>query len=304
MELMELAKANQNQYPEYPEYPEYPGFSIRAICETLQINRSTIYYQPKPRFQDPFELEIRDRIEEMAAKYPRYGYRRIAWLLRREGYPYPIGYRRVARIMKEENLLVQVKRYCKTTRSEGGIIKYPNLLQQTTVDHPDQIWCGDITYIRLRREFVYLAVLIDVFTRGIRGWELKRGLDDQLTIGALDKALKALSRSKGKGKPEIHHSDNGVQYLSADYVAKLNSLKVAISVSAKGKAWENSYAERVIRTLKEEEVYLHEYEDIEDARRRVGYFLEEVYMKKRPHSSLGYMTPAEFEQDYGCELLR
>lgn len=281
---------------------QYP---IRTICSVLDINRSLVYYQPKP---DPFELEIRDRIEEMAAKYPRYGYRRIAWLLRREGYG--VGYRRVARIMKEENLLVQVKRYCKTTRSEGGggIIKYPNLLQETIVDHPDQIWCGDITYIRLKREFVYLAVLIDVFTRGIRGWELSRDLDDQLTIGALDKALKALkalSMSKGKpAKPEIHHSDHGVQYLSADYVAKLNSLKVTISVSSKGKAWQNSYAERVIRTLKEEEVYLHEYENLEDARRRIGYFLEEVYMKKRPHSSLGYMTPVEFEQDYGCELLR
>jgi len=140
-------------------------YSIRAICKALDINRSTIYYQPK---DDPSELEIRDQIEKLAAQYPRYGYRRLAEMLKREGYQ--VGYRRVAHIMKEENLMVQVKRYCQTTFSEEGIGRYPNLLKESKIDHPDQIWCGDITYISLEQGFVYLAVLIDVFTRGIKGW--------------------------------------------------------------------------------------------------------------------------------------
>jgi len=263
-----------------------PQYSIRAICKALDIDRSTIYYQQK---DDSSELEIRDQIERLAAHYPRYGYRRLAEMLKREGYQ--VGYRRVAHIMKEENLMVQVKRYCQTTFSEEGISKYPNLLKESKIDHPDQIWCGDITYISLERGFVYLAVLIDIFTRGIKGWELSRNLDEQLTLGALAKALQ-------KGKPEIHHSDHGVQYLSNQYVSRLNELGISISLADRRKVWENSYVERLIRTLKEEEVYLHEYEDFRDAYQRIGYFLEEVYMRRRPHSSLGYRTPREFEEEY------
>ena len=260
-------------------------YSVRAICETLDINRSTVYYRKRI---DEYELELRDIIEQIAAEYPRYGYRRTAEMLRRSGYH--VGYRRVARIMCEENLQVHVKRYCRTTHSANGSAKYPNLLKDSEIEHPDQFWCGDITYIMLRKEFIYLAVLMDIFTRSVRGWNLSRSLDDQLTLGALDMAL-------CKGKPEIHHSDQGVQYLSGAYVDRLDNCGIRISLASRGAAWENGYAERLIRTLKEEEVYLHEYDDFHDAHSHIGHFLEEVYMRKRPHSSLGYKTPAEFEAE-------
>ncbi len=266
---------------------EYP---IQLLCRSVGLCRSLFYYQPVQR---PEETLLRAEIERIAAEYPRYGYRRVTAELRRRGYK--INHKKVLRVMREEGLLVQVKRYCRTTIPAVGT--YSNLLKELEVDHPDQVWCGDITYVQLREDFVYLAVLLDVFTRSIRGWELSRGFDDSLTVRALEKAFE-------KGIPEIHHSDHGVQYLSERYLLMLRGAGVKISLAAKGKAWENGYAERLIRTLKEEEVYLHEYEDFEDAYEHIGRFLEDVYMHKRVHSSLGYLTPAEFEEKYEKLLLK
>jgi len=156
---------------------------------------------------------------------------------------------------------------------------------------PPQVWVSDITYIRLREEFVYLAVLMDVFTRGIRGWHLGRNLDQSLTLHALEQAL-------AHHTPEIHHSDQGVQYAAGAYTARLQRAGVRISMAEVGAAWQNGYAERLMRTIKEEEVDLSEYEDYTDAVRQLGRFLDEVYMHKRIHSSLGYLTPVEFEQHW------
>ena len=156
---------------------------------------------------------------------------------------------------------------------------------------PDQVWVADITYVRLRCEFVYLAVLMDVFTRCVRGWELGRSLDQGLTLGALGRAL------RGR-RPEVHHSDQGVQYAAAAYVERLAGVGAAISMAAVGAPEENGYAERLMRTIKEEEVDLSEYEDFADARRQLGRFLDAVYNRKRIHSSLGYLTPREFEQQW------
>lgn len=266
------------------------GYSFKLTCKVLGLPRSSFYYRP---CISPEELLLRDTIERIATEYPRYGYRRITAELRRRGYE--INHKRVLRIMREENLLVQVKRYCRT--SIPGVGSYPNLLKDLKVDYPDQVWCGDITYILVRNDFVYLAILMDVFTRAIRGWELSRSLDDSLTVRPLEKALQ-------KGKPQIHHSDHGVQYLSERYLLMLKEAGVEISMAGKGKAWENGYAERLIRTLKEEEVYLHEYEDLKDAYEHIGRFLEDVYMRRRVHSSLGYLTPAEFEETSEKLLLK
>jgi len=156
------------------------------------------------------------------------------------------------------------------------------------IERPDQVWCGDITYIRLRHEFVYLAVLLDIFTRSVRGWELGRQLSQELPKAALVRALRS-------ARPEIHHSDQGVQYAADGYTALLRAAGVQISMSAQGQPTENAYAERFMRTLKEEEIYLHEYHDFADAREHIGRFLENVYMHKRVHSALGYLPPAEFE---------
>ena len=173
---------------------EYP---VGLICKSVGLPRSSFYYRPGI---DSEELLLRDEIEHIAAEFPRYGYRRITAELKRRGYG--INHKRVLRIMREENLLVQVKRYCRT--SKPGVGSYPNLLRDLEVDYPDQVWCGDITYIQVRRGFVYLTVLVDVFTRSIRGWELSRGLEDDLTVRALEKAFE-------KGKPKIHSTAVFVQ---------------------------------------------------------------------------------------------
>ena len=174
-----------------------------------------------------------------------------------------------------------------TTDSRHHFPRFPNLVLDLVIDHPDQVWVGDITYIRLKRDFVYLAVLMDVFTRQIRGWELGRSLDQSLTRAALECGL-------ARHQPEVHHSDQGVQYAATDYVARLQALGVQVSMAAVGKPEENPYAERLIRTIKEEEVYLSDYQDFTDAHQQLGRFLDDVYNCKRIHSALGYLTPVEF----------
>jgi len=191
--------------------------------------------------------------------------------------------------MGEENLLVQVKRYVRITFSQHGLGRYPNLIKDLEPEGPNHIWCGDITYIRVRAGSLYLAVLMDVFARAIRGWHLGRDLTEELVRTALERALAT------HPAPRIHHSDQGVQYAARGYVALLEAHGVQISMAAVGRPTENAYAERLIRTLKEEEVYVNDYEDYNDTYCRIGHFLDDVYMTKRVHSALGYLTPAEFE---------
>ena len=169
--------------------------------------------------------------------------------------------------------------------------RYPNLVQDLVINYPDQVWASDITYIRLGRGFVYLAVIIDLFTRSIRGWHLSRSLDQKLTLVALQKALR-------ENSPHIHHSDQGLQYAASEYVDMLKKANVKISMAKVGEPTQNGYAERLIRTIKEEEVYLSEYEDFQDCYQNIDRFLSDVYMHKRIHSSLGYLTPVEFEYNW------
>ena len=258
---------------------------MRQICETLGINKSTLYYQPK---KDLCEEVLRDEIEKLAAAYPTYGYRRITKLLVNQGHP--VGYRRVARLMKSENLCgVSVKRACQTTHSTDDVRPWGNRLKTLDICRRDQVWVGDITYVRLKEHFVYVALLMDVFTRMIRGWKLSEHLTQSLTLKPLQQAL-------CQSVPEIHHSDQGAQYLSNAYLSTLRRHGIEISVARRGCPWENEYAERLIRTLKEEEVHLNDYEDITEARERIGYFITQVYHHKRPHSALGYLTPVEFQR--------
>jgi putative transposase len=238
------------------------------------------------------ESELRERIKTVAAEFLKYGSRRITWQLRRPPYKMVINRKRVQRLTREMGLLrVQKRRKRRTTDSKHDFRRYPNLVANLEVTYPDQVWVSDITYIRLQRGFVYLAVIMDVFTRGIRGWQLSRWLDQSLTLTALQRALSA-------HVPHIHHSDQGVQYAANDYIDLLKQHQVHISMASKGSPEENPYAERLIRTIKEEEVDLSEYWGYTDARKQIGYFIEEVYQKKRIHSSLGYLTPTEFEQAY------
>ena len=257
---------------------------MREICETLGFNRSSFYYHPQ---EAPSEELLRSEIEKLAGRYPRYGYRRITQLLQRQGYT--VGTRRVARLMKANNLLVCVKRACQTTKSLQGDKPWSNRLETLEISHQDQVWVSDITYVRLKGRFIYVCLLMDVFTRMIRAWQLSQHLNQSLTLTPLKEAF-------CHSVPEIHHSDQGVQYLSKVYVTTLEEHGVEISVARRGRPWENGYAERLIRTLKEEEVHLNDYQSITEARDRIGDFLTNVYNQKRPHSALGYLTPMEFQR--------
>lgn len=264
---------------------EQEGYPVRAGCELLGLTHSSYYYVPV--VVDEHSLET--AIDEIAGEFPKYGTRRVMHQLRRPPYEIQVNRKRVRRIMAQKGLLSAVKRGKKhTTDSAHPYPRYPNRVKDLEIRYPDQVWVSDITYIRLEREFVYLAVILDVFTRAIRGWCLSRTLDQELTLTALRAAL-------GNHCPAIHHSDQGVQYAAFAYVNLLKSQQVQISMAAIGKAEENGYAERFMRTIKEEEVNLSDYQDFRDASSQIGRFIEEVYMTKRIHSSLGYLTPAEFE---------
>jgi transposase InsO family protein len=191
--------------------------------------------------------------------------------------------------MKANNLLVSIKRACQTTKSLQGDKPWRNRLENLQVSRQDQVWVADITYIRLKGRFIYLCLLMDVFTRMIKAWQLSQHLNQSLTLKPLEVAL-------CHSVPEIHHSDQGVQYLSKAYIATLQEHRIEISVAQRGRPWENGYAERLIRTLKEEEVHINDYQNITEARDRIGHFITQVYHQKRPHSALGYLTPVEFEQ--------
>ena len=194
--------------------------------------------------------------------------------------------------MKAANLSICVKRIsCQTTRSLNAERQWVNRLENLDICRRNQVWVGDITYVRLKGRFISVCVLMDVFTRIVRGWHLSQHLTHSLTLSPLQQALR-------QSVPEIHHSDQGAQYLSSAYISTLTRHGVEISLARRGHPWENGYAERFIRTLKEEEVHLNAYEDITDASARIGHFITQVYHHKRPHSALGYLTPLEFEQQY------
>jgi putative transposase len=263
---------------------EYP---LTEVCEVLNCSRSSLYYTPQGRGD---ETKLREDIRRLAGLWPTYGYRRITAMLRREGWT--VNAKRVRRLMRVMGLQAQVKRTKRrTTNSQHPFPRYPNLVKDLVVTFPDQVWVADITYIRLRYELVYLAILMDVYTRAIRGWHLGRALDQDLTLTALRQAL-------ADRCPEVHHSDQGVQYAATAYTDLLTAHGVRISMAAVGAPEENPFAERLIRTIKEEEVDLSEYLDYHDAYQHIGRFLEDVYMHKRIHSSLGYLTPSEFESQW------
>jgi putative transposase len=262
---------------------EYP---VKTICQVLDLPRSTFYH----RASVPDDDARRAALLDFAGQYPTYGYRRLTALLKRAGWT--VNRKRIQRLMADMGLQRPVKRrQTRTTNSQHDFPRYPNRVADLKSSRPDAVWVADITYVRLACDFVYLAVIMDGFTRCVRGWHLSRWLDRELTLTALRRAL-------ADHVPDIHHSDQGVQYACGDYTDLLTQYKVQISMAAVGKPEENGYAERLMRTIKEEEVALSEYDDFHDAYRSIGRFLEEVYTRKRIHSALGYLTPAEFEADW------
>lgn len=235
-------------------------------------------------------IVLRDEIEQIVLEFPGYGYRRVTRALQRMGWH--VNHKHVLRVMREEALLCQVKRnFVPTTDSQHGYERYENLVKTEVVTAPNQVWVADITYIRLRRCFVYLATILDSFSRTCVGWALSRWIDSQLTLAALERAL-----CWRVMQPEwIHHSDQGVQYASGAYVERLRQAGARVSMAARGNPYENAQAESFFKTLKREEVHLKRYETFEEAQEEIGSFIGEVYNAKRLHSSLDYVPPLEYE---------
>ena len=261
---------------------------MQLVCRVLGVARSSYYYRPRTAA----EPTVKQALEAEAAAHPTYGSRRLTAQLRRAPYGWTINRKQVQRLMRTLGLVrPQKRRPPRTTHSQHGYRRYPNLVKELAIERPDQVWVADITYVQLARDAVYLAILMDVFTRSLRGWHLSRSLGQELVLAALNRALL-------KGQPEIHHSDQGGQYAATAYVQRLGQQGTQISMAAVGKATENGYAERVIRTIKEEEVYLSDYATLAEASAQIGHFIDEVYQHKRIHSALGYLTPAEFEAQW------
>lgn len=268
-----------------------PKVKIAQLCRVFEVPRSSFYYRSSRRD----ESAVRKTVEEVAAAWPRFGYQGLTGQLRFEeksdAQGKPIGERRVKRALKELGLLRKPRaRKVRTTNSEHGYSRFENLVKDRQATCPDEIWASDLTYIKLGSGFVYLSVILDLFTRSIRGWHLSRSLCGEAPLLALKKALDL------GHPPQVHHSDQGVQYAADDYVKLLKSRGVAISMAAVGCPEENGFAERWMRTLKEDHVSMSEYKDFWDCEAQIGQFIEEVYQRKRVHSSLGYLPPAVFEE--------
>lgn len=267
------------------------GLTIERMVKLGRVSRSGFY-----RFAvggetiaDP-DMDLRDALQRIALEWPSYGRRRMTAELRRRGWR--VNPKRVYRLMREDNLLcVRRRKFIVTTASHHGHRVYPNLARQMVLSGVDQLWVADITYIRLREEFVFLAVLLDAYSRLVIGWALERTLEDELTLAALRMALSRRCLQAGL----VHHSDRGCQYTSNDYTDLLKAHQIGISMSRKGNPWDNAACESFLKTLKYEEVHRNEYRDLGEARASIAQFLERVYNQKRLHSALGYMPPAEFE---------
>ena len=263
---------------------------MSALCQMTGLSRAGFYRWRMPRQATPVEMELRDEMQKAALEFPTYGSRPMTAELKRRGFL--VNRKRVQRMMREDNLLcIRRRTFVVTTDARHSLPVYPNLARQIKPTAINQLWVADITYIRLRAEFVYLAVVLDAFSRRVIGWALGQKLEASLPVAALRMAL--VDRVPDSGL--VHHSDRGVQYAALSYTEMLKQHKVTISMSRKGNPYDNAACESFMKTLKYEEVYRNEYRDFHDAQASIGEFLERIYNQKRLHSALGYVPPAEFE---------
>jgi len=281
---MELLRQHLEERPTAERSPTQLG-------EAVGLSRSTLWRQlHQPSSSNEDELELRSQIQAVALEMRAYGYRPITRELHRRGVK--VNHKRVLRLLREDNLLcLRQRAFVRTTDSRHNLRVYPNLTRELVLSNINQLWVADITYIRLLREFIYLAVLLDAYSRRCIGWAISRHIDTQLTLAALQMALNTRTIQAGL----IHHSDQGVQYAATDYVAVLQERKIEISMSRTGNPYDNAKAERFMRTLKYEEIYMNDYETLAEVRASIEHFIEAVYNRKRLHSAIGYRPPVEFE---------
>ena len=269
------------------------------MVELGRVSRSGFYrFNANPETGPDKDMDLRDAIQRIALEWPSYGRPRITAELRRRGWT--VNPKRVHRLLREDNLLcVRKRKFIVTTDSNHGRKVYPNLARGLVLTGVDQLWRADITYVRLREEFVFLAVILDAFSRRVIGWALDRNMEDELTLTALRMALSRRSIRPGL----VHHSDRGSQYASKDYTDLLKANQIDISMSRKGNPWDNAACESFMKTLKYEEVLRNEYRDLAEAFASIPEFLEKVYNQKRLHSALGYLPPVEFEAQLAAKNL-
>lgn len=269
------------------------ALSISRLCTALGLSRAEYYRHLTSTMEGEQDVTLRQAIQAIAADMPAYGYRRITAQLARNGIV--ANHKRVLKLMRKDGLLCLGKAaFVSTTQSQHSFTIYPNLVPALSIDGPDQLWVADITYIHLRRDVFYLAVLLDAFSRRVIGWHMDSNLAAQLAVAALQMALAQRTVTPSL----VHHSDRGTQYASDAYVNLLKEQGIRISMSRTGNPYDNAKAERFIKTLKYEEIYLNDYDNLAEARFRIGDFLDEVYNHKRLHSKLGYVPPAEFERSF------
>jgi putative transposase len=266
--------------------------TVERMVELARVSRASFYrFDENSASGSDADMDLRDAIQRIALEWPSYGRRRITWELHRRGWA--ANWKRVYRLMREDNLLcVRKRKFVVTTDSNHGRKVWPNLAGSIVLTGVDQLWRADITYIRLREEFVFLAVILDAYSRRVIGWALNRTLEDDLTLSALRMALAQRAVQPGL----VHHSDQGSQYASGDYTDLLKENGIRISMSRKGNPWDNAACESFMKTLKYEEVYRNQYRDLAEARASIRRFLETIYNGKRLHSALGYRPPIEFER--------
>lgn len=261
----------------------------------IRLSRSTYYYRKKNPYEAQADARLLEAIEKIVEEFPRYGYRRVTKQLHRQGVE--VNHKRIYRLMKKHGLLCKQRRKFRvyTTDSNHAYPVYPNRIGGLAVTRLNQVWVADLTYIRIKTGFVYLAMILDAFSRKAIGYALSRRIDRELSLAALRMAI--ANRRPAPGC--IHHSDRGVQYAAHGYVDELKASGFTISMSRKGNPYDNAMAESFMKTLKYDEVYLSEYETFEDVVTNVFGFIEDVYNARRLHSSIGYRPPNEFEQTLG-----
>jgi putative transposase len=272
---------------------------LERLCQLAGVVRSTYYraMQKVPSGPSEANTTLLEEIRRVCLEWPSYGSPRVIRELRRRGHR--ANHKRAARLMRQTNLHCRrKKRFVVTTDSKHNFRVYPNMAKDLVLRHPDQLWRADITYVRLLNAFVYLAVILDAFSRKVVAWALSQHIDTALTLGALTMALRTRQIKPGL----VHHSDQGVQYACDEYIRLLNEHHITISMSRKASPGDSAQAESFMKTFKVEEVYINDYKTLQEAYANIEGFIEIVYNQKRLHSSLDYRTPDEFEADFNYKI--